>query len=513
MTESHRVLSFVSWASPCILAATVVGNLLLAGTAMASKHPRPNIVYILADDLGYGDVRCLNTNGKIATPHLDRLAKDGMTFTDAHSGSAVCTPTRYGILTGRYAWRTQLQQGVLFGLSKPLISPNRLTVGKLLQQHGYDTACIGKWHLGLDWPGGTTDNQNARGVKVDYSQPIRHDPTTRGFNYFYGITGSLDMPPFIWIENNRTVGAATTRKKIWRDGPAEPAFEAVDVLPTLARKAVEYITQRAEEQKPFFLYLPLNSPHTPIVPTKEWRGKSGLGDYADFVMQTDGAVGQVLAALDQQGLAKNTLIIFTSDNGCSPEAGFAKLASQGHHPSGQFRGHKADIFEGGHRVPFIARWPGVIQAGARSDQLICLTDLMATCADIIDAKLPGSAGEDSVSILPALRGTADKPLREAVVHHSINGSFAIRQGPWKLELCPGSGGWSAPHPGSKEAQPLPPVQLYHMTKDAGERINEFKTHPEIVERLTTLLKQYIAEGRSTPGTTQQNDAPIVLQKK
>jgi len=488
-------------------------SVVTIATLATAAAERPNIVYILADDLGYGDVHCLNPQrGKIATPNIDRLATQGMVFTDAHSSSAVCTPTRYGILTGRYAWRTRLQGGVLFGLSKPLIAPDRFTVGKLLQQHGYHTACLGKWHLGMDWPGGATDNPGANGVTVDYSQPIRNGPTACGFDSFFGITGSLDIPPFIWIENDHTLGAATVRKKFEREGPASPDFEAVDVLPALTRKACEYIGQRAAEKKPFFLYLPLNSPHAPIVPTKEWQGKGGLGDYGDFVMETDWAVGEVLAALGKHGLADNTLVIFTSDNGCSPVAGIPKLEAQGHYPSAQFRGYKADIFDGGHRIPFIARWPGRIQAGTQSDQLICLNDLMATCAELLGAKLPDNAGEDSVSILPALLGMADKPLREAVVHHSINGSFAIRQGRWKLELCPDSGGWGVPRPGSKDVQGLPPIQLYDMTQDVGERGNVYKEHPEVVARLTELLEKYVADGRSTPGAPQQNDVPVNVHK-
>jgi len=500
---------------PIRILAILILSLCAFPVARASDTPpaTPNIVYILADDLGYGDVHCLNPQrGKIATPSIDRLATQGMSFTDAHSSSSVCTPTRYGILTGRYAWRTRLQGGVLFGLSKPLIAPDRFTVGKLLQQHGYHTACLGKWHLGMDWPGGATDNPGANGVTVDYSLPIRNGPTTCGFDYFFGITGSLDIPPFIWIENDRTLGAATTRKKLVREGPAAPDFEAAEVLPTLVSKAREYIVQRAAEKKPFFLYLPFNSPHAPIVPTRAWQCKSGLGDYGDFVMETDWAVGEVLAALEKNGLADNTLVIFASDNGCSPVAGIPKLESQGHYPSAQFRGYKADIFDGGHRIPFIARWPGRIKAGTQSDQLICLNDLMATCAEILGDKLRDNAGEDSVSILPALLGTADKPLREAVVHHSINGSFAIRQGQWKLELCPDSGGWGEPRPGGKDAQGLPPIQLYDMTQDVGERANVSKEHPEVVARLSALLEKYVTDGRSTPGAPQQNDISVNIHR-
>ena len=476
-------------------------GLAWAGSAMARPGDRPNIVYILCDDLGYGDVHGLNPKrGKIATPNIDRLAAQGVAFTDAHSSSAVCTPTRYGILTGRYNWRSRLQSGVLPGFSPPLIDQARLTVPALLQQHGYHTAGIGKWHLGMGLP------------KAPAVGPIRDGPTTRGFDYYFGISASLDMPPFAFIENDRFTEAPTATKKWVRSGPAAPGFEAVDVLPTLTRKAVEYIGQRAVAKKPFFLYLPLNSPHTPIVPTKEWQGQSGLNAYGDFVMETDWALGEVLSALNQAGIADNTLVIFTSDNGCSPAAGTAELERKGHFASENRRGYKADIFDGGHRIPFIARWPGKIKAGTSSDQLTCLTDLMATCADILGAKLPDNAGEDSVSILPALLGTATRPLREAVVHHSINGSFAVRQGRWKLEFCPDSGGWSVPVPGSPAACNLPPLQLYDMAEDLGERGNVYRAHPDIVARLAKIMRTYIAAGRSTPGAPQTNDAPVNLWK-
>ncbi len=479
--------------------------------------PLPNIVYILADDLGYGDVRCLNPEGKIATPSMDRLAAAGMVFTDAHSSSSVCTSTRYGILTGRYNWRSRLKRGVLGGYSRRLIEPDRLTVAELLRRQGYATACLGKWHLGMDWPlkeGGLASNDKDA-WKVDYTQPIRNGPNTVGFDYFFGIAASLDMPPYVFIENNHAQGVPTVEKTWIRKGPAQTDFEAIDVLPTLGRKAVQFIADHAapaKAGKPFFLYLPLSAPHTPILPTAEWQGKSGLNAYGDFVMQTDQTIGQVLAALDQQGVAENTLVFLASDNGCSPQAKFDELAAKGHHPSYLFRGYKADIFDGGHHIPFIVRWPGKIRPGSTSSQLVCLVDLMATCADIVGARLPDNAGEDSVSLLPIFLGRDQAPLREAVVHHSINGSFSIRQGPWKLELCPGSGGWSAPRPGSAAAANLPPIQLYDLATDIGERTNVQKDHPEIVARLTRLLEKYVTDGRSTPGAPQRNTGAVQIRR-
>ncbi len=469
--------------------------------AHAADISKPNIVYILCDDLGYGDVHCLNPERcKISTPQLDKMASEGMVFTDAHSSSSVCTPTRYGIMTGRYNWRTKLQSGVLQGYSEPLIAADRLTVPALLRQHGYTTACIGKWHLGM-------------GIEKDDPSPIITDsPITRGFDSYFGISASLDMPPFAFIENDHFTEPLTTTKKWQRTGPAAESFEAVDVLPTFTRKAVEFVSAQAKSDKPFFLYMPLNSPHTPIVPSKQWQGKSTLGSYGDFVMETDWAVGEVISALDKAGIGDNTLIVVTSDNGCSKAAGIPAMQAQGHYPSGEMRGSKADIFDGGHRIPFIVRWPNQIKARTHSAQIICLADLMATCAEIVGAKLPDSAGEDSVSILAAMRGTEKSPLHEAVVHHSINGSFAIRQGKWKLVLSADSGGWSAPTPGSKEAQGLPDTQLYDLEAEIGETNNLQAKHPEEVARLTTLLDQIIANGRSTPGLKQANDAEIQIRK-
>ena len=502
----------------------------LTRPSFAAAPSKPNIVYVLCDDLGYGDVKCLNTDGKITTPHCDRLASEGMIFTDAHSSSAVCTPTRYGILTGRYNWRSRLKSGVLGGMSPPLIEAGRLTVPAFLRQHGYHTSAVGKWHLGMNWSLKSNDagfndaiEKGPAAWRVDFSKPIADGPTSRGFDCYFGIAASLDMVPYTFIENDRVTVLPTVDKTFpmmagraggeTRKGPAAEGFEAVDVLPILTKKAVEIIGQRAaaaREGKPFFLYLALNAPHTPIAPTPEWQGRSGLNPYADFVMQVDATLGKVLAAIDQAGIAENTLVIFTSDNGCSPQAKFDELLAKGHNPSLHFRGTKADIFDGGHRIPFLVRWPGRVKPGQTSGEIICLNDLFATCAEILGEKLPDTAAEDSVSLLPALEGRADKPLREALVHHSINGSFSIRQGNWKLELCAGSGGWSAPKPNTSAAKKLPPIQLYDLAADIGETHNVESGHPEIVARLRALLEKYVADGRSTPGTPQQNTTPVRL---
>jgi arylsulfatase A len=510
--------------------ALILLTCLLASVASAAE--KPNIVYVLCDDLGYGDLKCLNPEGKIATPNFDRVAAAGMVFTDAHSGSAVCTPTRYGVLTGRYAWRTRLQQFVLGGLSPRLIEPGRLTVASLLKQHGYHTGAIGKWHLGMNWVKKPGKEVTELGVEtpeqvwnVDYGQPIGGGPTTVGFDYYFGTSASLDMVPYTFIENDRVTVLPSVDKQfplmlgrmggVTRAGPAAPKFEVEDVLPALTSKAVEYVGQRATDAKagkPFFLYLPLASPHTPIAPTRPWQGKSGLNPYADFVMQTDAAIGQVLDALDKNGLTENTLVVITSDNGCSPQAKFEELVPKGHNPSHVFRGHKADIYEGGHRIPFLVRWPGHVKAGALSDQTTCLTDLTATCAEILGVRLPVDAAEDSVSMLPALLGTATKPLREAIVHHSINGSFAIRQGKWKLCFCPGSGGWSSPRPDRDDTTGMPVVQLFDLATDIGEKTNIAADNVAVVERLTKLLEKCVSDGRSTPGSAQKNAVAVNFRR-
>ncbi len=473
---------------------------MLAQMAVSYAAPeiqKPNIVYILADDLGYGDVQCLNPErGKIKTPCLDKLASQGMTFTDAHSGSSVCTPTRYGLLTGRYCWRSRLQNGVLDGYVQPLIAADRLTVAGLLKQNGYHSAIIGKWHLGYTIEGADKKGGGkAKGEGAPIGAITKDGPLTRGFDEFFGFHHARMM------------------KSVFENDRVTQMIEPVDMLPALVKRSTDHIAARAKAGQPFFLYLPLSSPHSPIVPSKEWQGKSGLGDYGDFVMETDWAVGEVLAALDKAGVADNTLVFFTSDNGCSPVAKVDKLETQGHFPSAQFRGYKSDIWDGGHRVPFFVRWPGKVKPGSQSKQVICHTDLMATCSEILGERLPENAGEDSVSLFPVLLGKDSAPVHEAVVHHSISGCFSIRQGQWKLEFCPGSGGWGTPGDAAAKKQGLPEVQLYDVSSDIGESRNVMVEHPDVVERLTKLLEQTISNGRSTPGPKQANDALIEMRKK
>jgi arylsulfatase A-like enzyme len=468
----------------------------LGGAALAlpgaAAQRNPNIVYILADDLGYGDPRGYNPESKIPTPNLDRLASQGVRFTDAHSGSAVCTPTRYGINTGRYCWRSRLKKGVLNGYDPALIEPGRLTVAAMLRKQGYQTAGIGKWHLGL---------QNNE--KTDYSKPLRPGPLEARYDTYFGIPSSLDIPPYLFFEDDRALGQPTGhidgirehRGVFWREGAIAPGFKHIDVLPAITKKAVDYIGGRKAGQ-PFFLYLALTAPHTPWLPTPAFRGKAAAGEYGDFVAMVDDAVGQVLAAIDHGKLAEDTLVVMTSDNGAHwlPQ----EIAQWNHRANDGLRGQKADIWDGGHRIPFIARWPGEIQPGTTCSELMCLTDLMATAAEITGYSLRRDAAEDSYSMLPALKGKKlANPIREAIVHHSSQGHFSIRQGPWKLNIGRGSGGFTppveyTPKPGE------PAGELFNMAEDFAETTNLYEKRPEIVARLTALLEKYQRQGHSRP---------------
>ncbi|MBT8306559.1 MAG: arylsulfatase [Maribacter sp.] len=479
---------------------------------------QPNIIYILADDLGYGDISAFNSEGKIKTPNIDNLALAGMKFTDAHTSSAVCTPTRYGILTGRYNWRSTIKSGVLTGKSKALIPKSRTTIASFLKHNGYETAFIGKWHLGWDWALKDSTINLGEGWNasdfdnIDFTRSIANTPNDLGFDFAYGHSGSLDMAPYVYVENGKATAKVDTitvdkgKYTWWREGPTAADFVHNDVTPNFFRRSMNYIDTKGTQDKPFFLYLALPSPHTPILPTKEWQGKSGLNPYADFVMMIDDYVGQLVDVLDQKGLTENTIVIFTSDNGCSPEADFKILGGFGHKPSAIYRGHKADIFEGGHRVPFVVKWPSRIQSGSITEQTICTTDLLATVADILDVDLMQNEGEDSFSMLPLFENMNTKEFkRKATVHHSINGSFALRKDNWKMIFCAGSGGWSDPKPNAEEITELPKFQLYNLSNDPAEKTNLFGQHPEIEKDLGELMLQYIENGRSTPGEQQKND--------
>lgn len=468
----------------------------------------PNIVFILADDLGYGDVSVYNPAGKIPTPHIDRVAREGMRFTDAHSGSSVCTPTRYGLLTGRYAWRTRLKQGVLWGNGDTLIEPRRLTLASMLRERGYYTAAVGKWHLGMHWAAraaSRVDRTTTNGPTdwIDYAAPVSGGPMAAGFHEFFGIPASLDMPDYVFVENTRVVELPTARiagiprgvPGFHRPGAAAPSFKPELVLDAFVRRAVDVVSRRAGAGTPFFLYLPLAAPHTPMLPTGAFVGRTTLGPYGDFVAQTDAAIGTVLEAIDAAGIADRTLVIIASDNGPAPAAGIADLRALGHDAAGGWRGSKHTLYEGGTRVPFVVRWPGVVTPGAVTARTIAMTDVLRTLADVTGATLAADAGEDSVSFLPVLRNAAyDGPLHEAIVMHSDAGAFAIRQGNWKLLLAPGSGAASDQQKGPAPGQPA--VQLYDLASDPGETTNLATSQPRIVRRLTVLLEDYQKRERS-----------------
>ena len=512
-----------SWL-PLVLLAAV--SCRVTPASGATPPARPNLVVILADDLGYGDLGCYNPQSKIPTPHLDALAGQGMRLTDAHAAAAICTPSRFGLLTGRYPWRprgpadgtgAKAPAGVtnVAPWGPPVFGPDRLTVAGFLRRHGYATACIGKWHLGWEWP--TRDGQPPRTgpdllSNIDFTRPIGGGPTARGFDTYFG-TDVPNYPPYCFIENDRTVGLPDlpTSTEFETPGPKLPGWNQAAILPELTRRAVRSIEEAAGRGRPFFLYFPLTSPHHPVVPTAEFRGRSQAGDYGDFVVQTDSSVGQVLAALDRAGVAGDTLVIFTSDNGpeitrlnnagtknVMPVGAYDRVRQYGHASSGPWRGIKYDAWEGGHRVPFLARWPGRIPAGSTSAELLCHTDLLATCAALVGGELPPDAGEDSFDALPVLLG--GKSRRDAVVTRSAGAARAVRRGDWVWIDAPAGGrsepAWWREKLGYPEDSQ--PGQLYDLRADPGQRHNHFAAKPELVEELRAFVGQIEKSGRHAP---------------
>lgn len=479
----------------------------------ASQPSRPNIVLIMADDMGYGDVHALNPRSKIPTPHLDQLAATGITFTDAHSPSAVCTPTRYGLLVGRYCWRTRLKSGVLGGYSQPLIEKDRPTMATMFKAAGYTTAAVGKWHLGMALPmkqdPGDKDPGWSGDPGVDFAGLITDSPIHHGFDRYFGVSASLDMAPYVYIRNDRFTMVPTIQQPaipfphFVRNGPRAADFVIDEVLDRLTEEAVGFIDETAKSDQPFFLYMPLTAPHKPTQPHARFRGTTELAEYGDFVVQVDWTVGQVLKAIDRNRLGDETLVVYTSDNGSymhridEPEkpGHVADPSVQGfrpeqHQANGPFRGTKADIWEAGHHVPFFVRWPGRVEAGAKCEEPICLTDLYATFAAIVGQSLADGEAEDSYSLLQLLKG--EEVRRGApVIHHSAAGMFAIRDGKWKLVLGNGSGGRQIPR-GKPFAKPY---QLFDLVNDIAETKNLAAEYPEIVERLTSQADQ-IRRGKS-----------------
>lgn len=496
---------------------TFLAVLLVVVRSAAAENAPPNIVVILADDFGVGDIQAHYPENKIVTPHLDRLVRQGMSFTDAHGPSAVCSPTRYGLLTGRYAWRTPLQEWVIAAYEPPLIRHDRPTLPGFLQQHGYHTACIGKWHLGWEWagpqPSRMTEKRNGQAsLAWDFSQPMRGGPTQRGFDAYFGVD-LPNLPPFTLIENDRVAVPPTARyapdpregvvlPRAFAGAPMAPGWRLQEILPEITRRAVQYVHDQAKQDQPFFLYFSLTSPHEPITPSERFRGKSGIAPIADFVMETDWSAGQVLQALDDAGVAENTIVIFTADNGHSHYTGWEQLLAAGHRPSGPYRGHKGDIWEGGHRVPLVIRWPDRVAAGASHAQMVCLTDLFATCAEILQGELPHNGAEDSVSFLPALLGRPGAAGRNSMANHSNFGEFAYRDGPWKLVFR-----MSGPNLEQSRGKPTL-AELYNLAADIGEQHDLAAQHPEIVQRMTAALQTLIDSGATRPLPTAANDAPV-----
>tara|TARA_Y100001980_G_C14556908_1_gene353323 strand:+ start:79981 stop:81549 length:1569 start_codon:yes stop_codon:yes gene_type:complete len=472
----------------------------------------PHIIVILADDLGYGDLEVYNPGSKIPTPNLNALAASGMRFTDAHSPSSVCTPTRYGILTGRYAWRTALKKSVLWAWDKPLIEDDRVTLPKTLKGVGYQTACIGKWHLGWRWPANTggfinddiamgdynLEGRNELWHNIDFTKQLGGGPLAAGFDYYFGD----DVPnfaPYAFIENDRLLNIPDTIKPngiFGGPGPMVTGWDLAEVMPAITQNAMKYIREQASKESPFFLYFPLTAPHTPIAPAEEFIGKSTAGRYGDYVHQVDYTVGQILQVLEQTGQLENTIVIFTSDNG-SPQRDGENMAGKvgsvkafGHDPSYPLRGTKSDIWEGGHRVPLIVSWPDKIDPGQVTNQLFGLNDLMATLAGLIGIEA-GSEFKDSEDLSEVLLTHPNQPIRDHLIHHSIQGMFSIRKGPWKLIAGKGSGGWSA-----NTTENDAPGQLYNLDDDLGETTNLYNEYPEIVEELLALLGKYQDQGFS-----------------
>lgn len=484
---------------------------------------RPNIILVLADDLGYGDVSCMDRQSRIATRNIDRLAAEGLCLTDCHASSALCSPSRYALLTGRYNWRSRLKLAVLPGQSSHLIEPGRETLASLLKKQGYRTAAVGKWHLGMDWQtrNGYTLPQTYHDPTVDADQmmqgidftaPVCNGPNAVGFDYFYGMPASLDQPPFVHMENDRAItqpaGMAGVRNLKRHDasqqfdfeyGPAEEGFDPCRLVQEMDDKVLDLVRTYAGDEQPFFLYYPTFAVHGPLVPAPAYQGTSGLNAYADFVLQLDGFMGRLDDLLHSTGIYDNTLVIFASDNGCSAVADFDTLIAKGHNPSSIFRGIKGDIWEGGHRVPFVVRWPGHIRPGRRSGALTCLVDLFATLAQVTGADYGDDAGEDSVSMLPLWLGQTETG-RQDVVHHSGRGFYSLRSGDWKMEFCQGAGGMVPEEP----QQDQPPYQLYNMAGDVTERHNLYGTQPTVERALLQRLAEYVRQGRSTPGAPQPN---------
>jgi arylsulfatase A len=504
------------WIRPIVTAAVGMTPTLWCHAGIAANDDqRPNIVIVFADDLGYGDVHCYDPEHcRVPTPNIDRLAEQGLMFTDAHASAAICSPSRYSLLTGRYPWRTKLQEHVVRVHGMPLIERERMTLVSMLKEHGYRTACIGKWHLGWNWPHRMRDGtieyapdgeflqERGGGREIPIEKPILDGPTTRGFDEYFGVDVP-NHPPYTFIEGDRMTVDPTERKTAqsrveWGpEGPMAPGWRFDRILPTLVERSQDFIARCTADKQPFFLYFSLTTPHEPLAPSEAFKDKSGICDVADLIMETDAALGSMMQALKEHGVAENTLLVFASDNGHCRYTGVGPFQDRGHRIAGPYRGCKLDVAEGGHRVPMVVRWPGVVEPNCRTDVLVCLSDWLATCADLLDVTLPPNAGEDSVSMLPVLRGE-DKPMREALV--SQGGSareLTIHRGQWKLVFRPSDGDGDSTT-----------MQLCNLAEDPREKQNLAAEHPDLVRELSALLQSCIENGRSTAGPAQQNDVLV-----
>ncbi|TKG93733.1 arylsulfatase [Puteibacter caeruleilacunae] len=497
--------------TPAILLGTI--NLFCSCNKTTQQPQRPNVVVIYADDMGYGDISCQNKDAKLKTPNIDKLASEGVRFTDAHSSSGICSPSRFALLTGQYHWRRM--HDIVWAFGPSVFKQGEYTVPKMMKQQGYTTAAIGKWHLGWNWEYNSEPQRKGKQISVKPEQivtdrPINGGPVDQGFDYYFG-DGTINFPPYAWVENNRFVEAPTvpldlkgkkTLEGHWefRKGPMVEDWDPYQVLPTLTKKAEEYISNQKAD-KPFFLYFALPCPHAPIIPNEEFRGKSNAGAYGDFVVQTDYVVGRVLKALEDANLSDNTLIIFSADNG--PELyAYDRIKNYKHRSMGELRGLKRDTWEGGHRVPFIVKWPGKVKKGVVSNEIISQIDIAATLADITGYNLQENDALDSHNLKPLLLGKSyEKPLREATVQNTFKDRYAIRQGDWVLIDC-FSGEhtrmpkWYGEQEKYESYDKTNPGLLYNLADDPSQHHNLYSKYPEKVKELQKLLHQYRTEGRT-----------------
>ena len=483
--------------------------LLIFFFVTTSFATNPNVILIYVDDMGYGDASCLNPNAKFQTPNIDRLAKEGMTFTDGHSSDTVCTPSRYGLLTGRYSWRTTMKRGVMGAEGTCLIADGRMTLASFFQENGYITGMVGKWHLGMDFP----DEKGNR----DWSKPTIDMPLDKGFDYFWGIPASMNYGVLAWFDGRmaKTPPSLFTRKKTnqiaFSDYRIKPPYDikplnssdlevasdfidinCLDYFTNQSIKWLEEQTKLAKDGKPFMLYLAYTSPHKPVIPLNRFRGQGRAGAYGEFMIETDWHVGRVLDWLDKNKLADNTVVVFTSDNG--PENTWRRRIEKfNHHSNGIYREGKRSIYEGGHRVPFFVRWPNKVKAASKWSLPVCQTDFLATFADMLGEKLPDNSGEDSVSFYRALTGQV-APQRLAMIHHGMRGRYAVREGKWKLIM-------ESERKDSKR-------ELYNLSTDPGEASNLIMKHPDVANRLGKRITEIIQNGRTTPGRPQKNDTAL-----